>query len=462
MTNDGYQCVACSSGGPPCYGASMNRQLRLAAVLLSAGLTLVPSCSDRAESTSARPSPATPSLSMQPSVTTPRSDDGLPAGVLPVTLARVEASAQRNVQGAEALVFVDLSGALSLGRISHGLSPYQVLPRDQAAALRAQLFAPSAAVGATAPAQPQTDAGLPVTDLIMPAPVPPALAFATFEVAAAPFDTLILADASVGANHVVDVLTQLRPKRTAIAVAAVGRDPDAGSAGSAGNGAAPAAMQFTFGPPAVSPLPVHIFVVLDDDSFAINVLDAQTPPTLRAAHQAAFDRAELSAALRVAIATVPAGRVQLDFSPTITLQRWIDALTAIAAAGAHHVQVASVDTTLGGPLDGGNWSHGGGRYSNDGSRTGYANLRPAVKIGTITVNGALEKAIVRRYMKRNFNRFSTATKNNCCKNQSWPAASLQRTWSRWLARSRQPTPLASTKRSPRAWCARFSQCNSRR
>ena len=117
-------------------------------MVVGVGLVVVPGCNDRSHSNAARPSPSPQPSSIQPPETAPRRADGLPAGVLPVVLARVDAAAQRNVQRADALVFVDLSGALSLGRISHGISPYQALPHDQAATLRSELFAPPAAIRA--------------------------------------------------------------------------------------------------------------------------------------------------------------------------------------------------------------------------------------------------------------------------------------------------------------------------
>ena len=75
------------------------------------------------------------------------------------------------------------------------------------------------------------------------------------------------------------------------------------------------------------------------------------------------------------------------------MQRFVVALAASAAAGAHKVQVAGVDTRLPGPLGGG---HGAGGHFAGGSPNAYPNLRPLVKIGAIPVKGSLDKAIVRR------------------------------------------------------------------
>ena len=345
-------------------------------MVLGAGLSVMQGCKDRSPSNAAPPSPA-PDATPQQLVATARTGNSLPAGVVPVALARVDVASQRRVQSVTALVFVDLGGAVSLGRISQGATPYQMLPLGQDAALRAQLLASSVGV----------------------VPGSLALAFATFEADAAGFDTLLLADASVAATHVVDVLSQLQTKRTALAVAL------ATAVGSSDGSAAPGALLCTFGPPAVTPLPMHIFVVLEDDAFTINVLDTQTPPTLRAAHQAKFDRAELIAALRVVTATVPAGRVHLDLATSTTMQRFVDTLSAIAATDAKGVEVASIDTSLSGPFTGGHTGHRGGHYYSGDSPTDYANLRPRIKVGNPTVKGPLDEAIVRRYMKRNFAKF---------------------------------------------------------
>ncbi len=82
---------------------------------------------------------------------------------------------------------------MSLGQISQGATPYQVVPRDQDAELRAQLFEPSvqavpAAVAVptsklapTLPAHPLTDVAMPAADLSIAAPVSPTRAFARFD-----------------------------------------------------------------------------------------------------------------------------------------------------------------------------------------------------------------------------------------------------------------------------------------
>jgi hypothetical protein len=85
----------------------------------------------------------------------------IPAGPVPVTLPKIPAKQARQVPAATAFVTVDKAGALALGPLAPGPTPYAGKPRDPArASLEDQLFGPAQAVAVVddpPPPEPEPD-----------------------------------------------------------------------------------------------------------------------------------------------------------------------------------------------------------------------------------------------------------------------------------------------------------------
>jgi biopolymer transport protein ExbD len=384
----------------------------------------------------------------------------IPAGTVHVALPKVDAKGARRVSDAKAFVTIAKDGALGHGAVAAGADPYKGMPHDPNKTLEEELFA---AKPATAPPPPPPDTQ---DDPPPPEPEPdvvrpqgqykmkgpdddaqlarqqaidqardagilgttalddvniyggllggePTHAYAKLDTEPGRVDVLVLADREVNARAAVLVLDQLASRDVALAVE---------------GGAAPDAIGLRF---AKRPdLPEHISATVSfwGDRVTVMLAGAIEPTHLtRPTAGGALDVQKLAAALKPSPMTPVTAMVQIDLDDKVTVQELAELLGTLAAVGAPSVQITSMDYAemaggfgygISGTGPGGTgtgWGMiGTGRYGTIGGngKSGYGvgggsrGSAPKVKIGQPNATGDLDKAIIRRYIRRNIAKIS--------------------------------------------------------
>jgi len=209
-------------------------------------------------------------------------------------------------------------------------------------------------------------------------------------------DAIVLADAWAPAPKALQALLDLGDHRSTLAVEGTG---------------APDGVQYRFAPPhaGVEPPAAAVRVVFDSDgSLDVRSAKDDAPPIHLPATSGSAAIDQLAAALRPDPLVPVAGLVELSVEDQTTVQQLVDALGACAAVAVNEIRIVS-------PMHGfgGGWGTiGTGQYGTIGHGSGNAygvGSRPdgpRASIGQPTSVGDLDKAIIRRYIKRSIQKIT--------------------------------------------------------
>jgi biopolymer transport protein ExbD len=268
----------------------------------------------------------------------PRAAEVSPNVRLPVTLPSVDAKYTRPMIDAPTFVALKSNGVTSAGKLSPGLR----------------------ASGAAEIAIDKIDDTLEMLLDSSPAErAPRSSAHGRLAVADDRADTLVLADASARSKDLIAVLEQTSGRTSAVAV----------------RGDRPARLPFTFTPTISRAAPIHLDVTENGVTLygaAIAWGDVETELKKLIESQRSTTSMNLAAALTV--------------TPQIDVQRLVTVLVALANAGFDEVEL-TVDATA--------------PQLAIETTSRYVGGVPTVSIGQPNAQGDLDKAIIRRYIKRN-------------------------------------------------------------
>jgi hypothetical protein len=363
--------------------------------------------------------PATTKVEEPPPPPEPR----IPAGEAHVTLPKLDGKQGHRIGTATAFVAIAKDGTVTQGKVGTGADPYAGKPHGAATSLEDELFgagtAPPPPNPPDPPPPPPDDYGSydpqvarqQAIDAARQAGVLGSLTlqsstYGEFDAATGQVDALVLADRDAPAEHAIAALAQLARHKTALAV---------------DGGGTPDAVQFRFAAPPTTPETPMAYVYFYDADLSVTRIDSRSSANLPASPGVALDTAKIAATLRPTSMTPMTGEVSVQLAHTTTVQQLADVLGALGSIGTPRVLITTVpnygDGAFG-SLTGGGDINGGFGYGQDGgggtgwgtigtgNGTGYgiggANTNvPAVKIGTPSTVGSLDKAIIRRYIKRN-------------------------------------------------------------
>jgi hypothetical protein len=386
------------------------------AVLVSAGAMACGSKADGPQAPPPREAPKPP-------------EPQIPTGPVPVTLPSIPATAARKVAAAATFVTIDADGILKVGRLAPGPTPYAgELPTSQRP-LKSFLYpadtlddppppeeedadleppvgadpqpgvATAGVLGSTTLTQGGAFASLTGSgDLLGPLDVE----LVAVREAIGVVDAVVLADARSRAWFAAETIAELAAEhRVVLAVQGA---------------TAPEATQYRFRGPAGAPStqPTTALQFRDDTGAVTLKVTSRRGDVDLAATGAGFTPAAIAAAIKRDPLEPDVGPVALHLLPDITVDQLAQVLAALASVNVVEVRITMPSAYGFGAAGGTGWGTiGTGRYGTlgHGSGTGGYGLggrrgdkSPKVNIGQPNATGELDKAIIRRYIKRNLNR----------------------------------------------------------
>jgi hypothetical protein len=426
--------------------------VRTGLIALVVAASLAPACKGKGKDGGEKAKPADTAEAPAPP---PR----VPEGKVPVTLPTAGADGSRRVASADAVVTVAKDGTIKQGKLAAGPDPYGTGAAHAAdKQLQEELFGTKPPVQDDPPPPPpddQDDPPPPEPDDVdddraqgqykMKKPVddpqlarqqaieaarqsgilgstaltgtgvsyeygnllgPPTAAYGELDTGPGKVDALVLADSEATVGSVVTSLKQLDQHKATLGVDGV---------------AAPDAVKFSFTTePEVPPDMAGAISALDASTIAVST-SASKDVTVIQRDPSGFDRTKIAAALRPSPMTPVAGLVVVQLQPDMKMQDLVDLLGVLAQVGAPRIRIdaSGLSGGFGGGLGQGWGTIGTGNYGTiGGNGAGYgvgggrggmrgssANV-PQVRIGNPSAVGDLDKAIIRRYIKRNIQKIT--------------------------------------------------------
>jgi hypothetical protein len=393
------------------------------AVLVSFGAMACGSTSDSAKA------PPPPEAAKPP-------EPQIPAGPVPVTLPAIPAASARKVAAADAFVTIDADGMVRAGKLAPGPTPYAGEPAPTDRTLEAFVF-PLALADDPPPPEEEEPPPPEEPDVVDPdeesrgtgtrqagilgsAELTQGGSFASLtgtgdisdsgllgalsselqvvgvRESISVVDVVVLADARGPFHLTADRIVELGEHRIVLGVQGT---------------TAPEAAQYRFGGRRIGTAEPATVLQFDGDAAAPTLTaTGKRGVTTLAATGAGFTPAAIAAAVKREPLDPDLGAVAVRCTETTTVDQLAQVLAALASLAASEVVITAPSHFGFGAAGGTGWGTiGTGRYGTlgHGSGTGYGiggsrSKAPTVQIGQPNANGDLDKAIIRRYIKRNF------------------------------------------------------------